>query len=635
MASRAARKLMKLKEQQAEDVPEMNEESDSEEVHQPRAAPFNPFALLNDGDDNAEEDEEDEIRKDQTETVDAEQEETVDELRNVNKTASSSKSKKNKNKNKKKNKQSSSNTAKETTDPNESEDIEAVIREVNQQYGELEPPSRAEALEPTTSKRKPLLAVESKYLDPDAELRRMFGSKIVASDIRNKKYLRNVRGLLVTPREEWPRFQGKVGIIMNMLQPPTFKSSDPTPGIFQFSYAMSYLEVQAMFMQCVNSNDPQTMMNLLRVYPFHIDALLQVSEVMKHNGNMNDAAEMIERALYIFEKSFHSMFNVATANSRISYRSRENRAFFLALFRHIGFITRKGCWRTSLEFAKLLLALDQEDDPMGAMLLIDFYALKAREFSWLKRLWAEWGGEDGEIVGLPNLSFSIAVAEYEVELAAGDKAHTESSELLKKAIAAYPSTVPQILEQCAVTDPKITTSPIFTESETKTDSETAVELLISLYVERNHPLWKEPDTLSWLRQNAAEIASRDPSDSEITKGREMRRTVYPSGLPLNVARHIFCSDIQSLIRRLPRRATSRSLHAFDPIPPDDDAEDPNVAGVGGIQGYAEWIMRRLQQLVPGMNIADLQRQFAGNGEGEDDGEEGEEDEWEEVEEGDE
>jgi hypothetical protein len=142
---------------------------------------------------------------------------------------------------------------------------------------------------------------------------------------------------------------------------------------------------------------------------------------------MSNHFDFPERAIHIFERSFHSLFNPATANSRLSYLSRENRAFFLALFRHIHFITRKGCWRTSLELSKLLLALDPEDDPLGVILMIDFLALKAGEFKWFKRLWEDWAGVTdgldagsegaGDIVGLPNLSYSIALAEYELEIA--------------------------------------------------------------------------------------------------------------------------------------------------------------------------------------------------------------------------
>jgi len=91
------------------------------------------------------------------------------------------------------------------------------------------------------------------------------------------------------------------------------------------------------------------------------------------------AAEFVERALFGFERAFHSVFSVNTGLCRLAYTRTENRAFFLAIFRHLQFLGRRGCWRTALEFSKLLISLDPGSDPLCAMLLIDFYALRARE----------------------------------------------------------------------------------------------------------------------------------------------------------------------------------------------------------------------------------------------------------------
>lgn len=100
------------------------------------------------------------------------------------------------------------------------------------------------------------------------------------------------------------------------------------------------------------------------MFPYHIDSLLQLSEVCKANGDAAMGAELIgiffalfnnlERALYSFEKTFHPMFNLSTGTSRLDFDRVENRSLFLALFRHVDVIARKGCWRTAFEFQKLL-----------------------------------------------------------------------------------------------------------------------------------------------------------------------------------------------------------------------------------------------------------------------------------------
>ncbi len=58
------------------------------------------------------------------------------------------------------------------------------------------------------------------------------------------------------------------------------------------------------------------------------------------------------------------------------------RPFFIALFRHLNFVGSRACHRTSLEFAKLLYNLDPDADPVGTLLLMDFYAIRAQQYQW-------------------------------------------------------------------------------------------------------------------------------------------------------------------------------------------------------------------------------------------------------------
>jgi hypothetical protein len=59
--------------------------------------------------------------------------------------------------------------------------------------------------------------------------------------------------------------------------------------------------------------------------------------------------------LLAFEKSFHPLFNIAKGcNNRLPFNRVENRPVYFAIFGHIDFMGKKGCWRTSLEWQKLL-----------------------------------------------------------------------------------------------------------------------------------------------------------------------------------------------------------------------------------------------------------------------------------------
>ena len=85
----------------------------------------------------------------------------------------------------------------------------------------------------------------------------------------------------------------------------------------------------------------------------HIDSLLQLSDICKMGDDsamagksfVNNklyvhyidmyfiAAELVERAIYALESSFHPLFNLASGTCHLDYKRQENRAIFIALFR--------------------------------------------------------------------------------------------------------------------------------------------------------------------------------------------------------------------------------------------------------------------------------------------------------------
>ena len=158
---------------------------------------------------------------------------------------------------------------------------------------------------------------------------------------------------------------------------------------FSFEHSQSYQAVQQEFFLAVESMHPDAIVvsaennilmankcqhicfqSLLNRAPFHIDAMLQLSDICKMGEDTQMASELIERSLFAMEAAFHTLFNLAVGTSRLQYRRQENRAFFIALFRHIHFVGARACYRTALEFAKLLLSLDPDEDPVGMLLLI-------------------------------------------------------------------------------------------------------------------------------------------------------------------------------------------------------------------------------------------------------------------------
>ena len=64
---------------------------------------------------------------------------------------------------------------------------------------------------------------------------------------------------------------------------------------------------------------------MLNRHPFHIDAMLQLSEICQMGEDTQMATELVERALFALEATFHPMFNIAAGNCRLDYKHQTNR----------------------------------------------------------------------------------------------------------------------------------------------------------------------------------------------------------------------------------------------------------------------------------------------------------------------
>lgn len=96
------------------------------------------------------------------------------------------------------------------------------------------------------------------------------------------------------------------------------------------------------------------------------------------------------------------------------------------LVKYIDILGRKGCSRTSLEYCKFLLSVSPYADPYGALLRIDFYALRAHDYQlyidFVRRLPLELYPEEpsSSLLILPNVLLSTALAKHLLLLADKD-----------------------------------------------------------------------------------------------------------------------------------------------------------------------------------------------------------------------
>lgn len=580
MSSRALRRLQK---NQVPDLVEKveSEEEEEEEEEFVQKKPFNPFDLLN-GDDDEEEEEEEEEEEQEEEEV------APEPVKVVKPAAQQSSSKKNK-KNKKNNKKNGKKADKAIEDLSMKE-LDKVLKTMGQKPSK----NNKESKNTNSEERRQLLSVNYRFLDAEAEMKRLFGSHVVNSENRTSQGRTLKKSKFSTPKSDWAPYK-RDGLSMEVLE--------TKDGItyYAFRHSEQYQDTQLEFLSAIATHNPEALLFLVRRHPYHVDSLLQLSEIAKHSGDWTAAGDFIERALYACERALHPQFSLSTGTARLSYNRSENRSFFLAVFRHIQFLTRRGCWKTAFEFNKLLFSLDPVNDPLGALLSLDFHALSAKDYEYVVKMHSGWK-TDGhlypvDLANMPNFAYSTAYAQFKI--AEKSKSNQqESGLLLQEAIKKYPLVYCRLLEKLG--EPEVPqTVPL-----TQYIPNEYMDIMQLSYIERTSEMWKEPEVLEWLKINGDLILDKvvaNPSTIQVKLSCQEKDQV-----PLSVSRYIVLIDIQKLMSYLPSSVTSQSYQMYDPLPPADSVTQYDIndrmrqgSGLtrGGIPTDAGGLLNMLQNLL--------------------------------------
>ncbi|KAK0144727.1 Transcription factor 25 [Merluccius polli] len=372
---------------------------------------------------------------------------------------------------------------------------------------------------------------------------------------------------MTIPKDTWPRFS-RPGISMSLLQ------SKDGLHYFTFEHSRDYQQVQFKFMDAVDSMNNNNILTLLLTNPYHIDSLLQLSDVCRIHEDPEMARELIERALYSFECSFHPLFSLTSGTCRLDFLRPENRAFYLALYKHMMFLENRGCPRTALEYCKLILSLDPESDPFCMLLLIDFLALRSREYHSILRLYQDWE-EHKNLSQLPNFAFSVALCHFhlseedDTKPEEREKYRKNADHLLQHALIMFPGLLTPLLDLCTVQPDATVSSHAFFGPKSQIGQSPALAELTHLYVGRNHLLWREGGVLLWLEECVKEVLLRvDAKDPLVEDGQNKRKQRYQSA-PRAIHRHVLLSEIKEATSFLPLDVTTQPGMGFDPLPPLD------------------------------------------------------------------
>jgi hypothetical protein len=120
-----------------------------------------------------------------------------------------------------------------------------------------------------------------------------------------------------------------------------------------------------------------------------------LAEYLMLKAEFSNATEFLERCILSFECAFNYKFKILTdtPNTRLQLESNQLNLYFsyilfiklrcrlfcTAIFKYIDILSRKGCNRTALELTKLLLSFFPQNDSFGALLFIDYYALRSKQ----------------------------------------------------------------------------------------------------------------------------------------------------------------------------------------------------------------------------------------------------------------
>ncbi|KAJ7071728.1 transcriptional repressor TCF25-domain-containing protein [Mycena belliarum] len=525
------------------------------------------------------------------------------------------------------------------------EEFDQALAELSIKYPELQnvaASSRAESASSSTSLAS-LLSVSLVHLDSEAEMRKFFGARVVqankAGASGSSRRQTTQRSNLTRPPAAWFQTVPREGLSLRALSQAELDAKlarhawDPVSDEkwWTVEYSKKYKSVTLAFMTIVYSGDPNGFYGLLQKFPWHGDTLLQLAEVFRHREEYAQAVEYVDRALFSYERAFFGSYNFTTGLNRLDFDHIENRPFFLAVHRQTTDLQRRGCVRTAFEFARLLLSLDPANDPHGALLHLDFLAVKTGMGQWLLEMFDLYSArrsrpqtKDARVDPslLPGWSYSRALA-----LRVNDKLKdsTAGTAALLEAIRSFPSIVPLLADKLDISLPNTIRGhrdfKIETDGNNLRAPEATLHLLSHLYTQRASPLWKEE--ASWFASTVIAEFSSPPASLPVTHQRQDFLSLYENvNLRYSVYRHVMVLETtyRRLFSYIPQQVLSVKALQCDPLPPPTAVtsyDDAFFEGTDDLRTFMPTLTTRqraqqgrvLAQMVPDAGIREQLQAF--------------------------
>ncbi|KAM3458618.1 hypothetical protein MY3296_000376 [Beauveria thailandica] len=573
MSSRQLRKLQKQREleqtaKKQNDESDQDEESDDEPGPVARPKP-NLFAALGGDDDDADA----EADEDDDNEGDAMIETAVSEPIGSG-SAKKSKKKKKKKKSKKK--------AATAADASEEDEIDKAIKSLKIANTGKGAPAQDEEKQRRAVAFNNIFQINTYHLRAINEMRNLFGREIIESanaeeerqqqeqqqQIRrgqqldletflraqapNAKKLPEVslrRNVFVQGRDHWPA-QSAAGLTMKEV---AVGDGDGSSTEYAYLHEGEYDGLQTLFFACVQIGDPMRMVSLLKRAPYHVSTLLQVSAVARQDQNMALASELCERALFTFGRVTTSAFrrDVEQGRARLDSRRPENRQFWLAGYHYLRSLLRKGTYRTALEWAKLLYALDPAD-PYAMRHYLHFLAVRAYEAKWLLDFLQDVEENAGSVAHEDLIYVRQSGILARLQMGETEAAKRELAEGIRRVPWLYCA----LFQELGLDAPPSVWG-VHAESDAR-------QFWVKLYLHFAKDLWNNTQATSLLTQVAKNMEKVDVGSLPVDDAPP----------DLGATRLVFLEGQTSLIALAPRALLERQPnYDFDPLPP---AEEDNI-----------------------------------------------------------
>eukprot|EP00871_Galdieria_phlegrea_P002374 jgi/Galph1/3137/GphlegSOOS_G1813.1 len=360
--------------------------------------------------------------------------------------------------------------------------------------------------------------VQPSLLNSRREIRKLFGTSVTrlqqseGTENNRRPHLRNRRlaisknkSLIVSPQEDWCRTPKDLRLV--------FKNEDFSGcKWFQYEFLNLYESCREEFENIVQLGDPSLLVDFLNRHPYHVEALLRLSESCMWMGEPERSVNLLERALYLLEGAWPPNFKPFDGKCRLKYHMAGNSIFFVALFRYTHALCRRGLYSTSFQVAKLLFNLDWENDPMGVLLYIDTLALLAHDYHFVVDTYEST--EHVKLCYLPNYKFNYALAKHFL-------GHDDASVCLQEAILTFPQTFLQMVQDCKITIDEsylytIENNIIYVSLKQPNDEMMAMDILekmAHIFVAVGESVWKLYNVKEWLCEGIVAACSLIENDS--------------------------------------------------------------------------------------------------------------------------